>query len=60
MLFKPSPVGTVVEFLQEHFSSGLAYAALEVYVATISASPIPLECSVGRHPLLSWFLCSAK
>ncbi|KAL0161227.1 hypothetical protein M9458_044952, partial [Cirrhinus mrigala] len=31
------PVGTVLEFLQDRFSAGLAHSTLEVYVAAIAA-----------------------
>ncbi|KAL0183516.1 hypothetical protein M9458_019212, partial [Cirrhinus mrigala] len=36
------PVGTVLEFLQDLFSAGLAHSTLEVYVAAISAYHAPL------------------
>ncbi|KAI2668460.1 ORF V: Enzymatic polyprotein [Labeo rohita] len=36
------PVGTVLEFLQDRFSTGLAHSTLRVYVAAISAYHAPL------------------
>ncbi|KAL0152747.1 hypothetical protein M9458_052470 [Cirrhinus mrigala] len=36
------PVGTVLEFLQDRFSAGLAHSTLKVYVAAISAYHAPL------------------
>ncbi len=36
------PVGTVLEFLQERFTTGLAPSTLKVYVVAISAYHIPL------------------
>ncbi len=37
------PVGTVLEFLSERFTAGLAPSTLKVYVAAISAYHIPLD-----------------
>ncbi|KAI2657205.1 hypothetical protein H4Q32_021306 [Labeo rohita] len=36
------PVGTVLEYLQDRFSAGLAHSTLRVYVAAISAYHAPL------------------
>ncbi|KAL0183524.1 hypothetical protein M9458_019220, partial [Cirrhinus mrigala] len=36
------PVGTVLEFLEDRFSAGLAHSTLRVYVAAISAYHAPL------------------
>ncbi|KAL0172117.1 hypothetical protein M9458_032428, partial [Cirrhinus mrigala] len=46
------PVGTVLEFLQARFSTGLSHSTLKVYVAAISAYHAPLGgLSVGKDPL---------
>ncbi len=51
------PVGTVLEFLQERFTAGLAPSTLKVYVAVIKAHHIPLGgMSLGKDPLVSRFL----
>uniref|UniRef100_A0A673FQP4 Cadherin domain-containing protein n=1 Tax=Sinocyclocheilus rhinocerous TaxID=307959 RepID=A0A673FQP4_9TELE len=51
------PVGTVLEFLQARFSTGLTHSTLKVYVAAIAAYHAPLSGqSVGRHPLVTRFL----
>ncbi|KAI2649963.1 50S ribosomal protein L1 [Labeo rohita] len=51
------PVGTVLEFLQARFSTGLAHSTLKVYVAAISAYHAPLGgIPVGRNPLVVRFL----
>ncbi|KAL0188094.1 hypothetical protein M9458_015193, partial [Cirrhinus mrigala] len=52
------PVGTVLEFLQARFSTGLAHSTLKVYVAAISAYHAPLGgMPVGKDPLVVRFLC---
>ncbi|KAI2644504.1 Transposon Ty3-G Gag-Pol polyprotein [Labeo rohita] len=54
------PVGTVLEFLQARFSTGLAHSTLKVYVAAISAYHAPLGgMSVGRNHLVTRFLRGA-
>ncbi|KAL0161734.1 hypothetical protein M9458_045459, partial [Cirrhinus mrigala] len=54
------PVGTVLEFLQARFSTGLAHSTLKVYVAAISAYHAPLGgMSVGKNPLVTRFLRGA-
>ncbi|KAL0148975.1 hypothetical protein M9458_055779, partial [Cirrhinus mrigala] len=54
------PVGTVLGFLQDRFSTGLAHSTLKVYVASISAYHAPLHgSSVGRNPLVTRFLRGA-
>ncbi|KAI2648847.1 hypothetical protein H4Q32_019991 [Labeo rohita] len=54
------PVGTVLGFLQDRFSTGLAHSTLKVYVAAISAYHAPLGgSSVGRNPLVTRFLRGA-
>ncbi|KAI2645597.1 enzymatic polyprotein [Labeo rohita] len=54
------PVGTVLEYLQDRFSAGLAHSTLRVYVVAISAYHAPLGgMSVGKDPLVVCFLCSA-
>ncbi|KAL0151990.1 hypothetical protein M9458_052708, partial [Cirrhinus mrigala] len=54
------PVGTVLEFLQDRFSAGLAHSTLKVYVAAITAYHAPLGGSlVGGNPLVTCFLCGA-
>ncbi|KAL0176578.1 hypothetical protein M9458_028908, partial [Cirrhinus mrigala] len=51
------PVGTVLEFLQARFSTGLSHSTLKVYVAAISAYHAPLGgLSVGKDPLVIRFL----
>ncbi len=51
------PVGTVLEFLQERFTAGLALHILKVYVAAINAYHIPLGgMSLRKDPLVSCFL----
>ncbi len=51
------PVGTVLEFLQDRFTAGLAQSTLNVYLAAISAYHIPLRgMSMGKDPLVSRFL----
>ncbi|KAL0153253.1 hypothetical protein M9458_051428, partial [Cirrhinus mrigala] len=51
------PVGTVLEFLQDQFSAGLAHSTLKVYVAAIAAYHALLGgSSVGRNPLVTGFL----
>ncbi len=51
------PVGTVLEFLQDRFTAGLAPSTLKVYVAAISAYHITLGgMSMGKDPLVSRFL----
>ncbi len=48
------PVGTVLGFLQEGFTAGLALSTLKVYVAAISAYHIPLGgMALGKTP---WYL----
>ncbi len=50
------PVGTVLEFLQDRFTAGLAPSTLKVYVAAISAYHIPLGgMSLGKDPLVFRF-----
>ncbi|KAI2646978.1 hypothetical protein H4Q32_031273 [Labeo rohita] len=54
------PVGTVLEFLQDRFSTGLAHSTLKVYVAAIAAYHAPLGgTSVGKDPLVVRFLRGA-
>ncbi len=51
------PVGTVLEFLQEHFSAGLFPSTLNVYVVVIAAYHVPLGGqSFVRDPLITCFL----
>ncbi|KAI2651801.1 Transposon Ty3-G Gag-Pol polyprotein [Labeo rohita] len=55
------PAGTVLEFLQDRFSAGLAHSTLKVYVAAIAAyHTLQGGPSVGRNPWLqvSSTLCS--
>ncbi len=45
------PIRTVLEFLQDWFTAGLAQSTLKVYVAAISAYHIPLGgMSLGKNP----------
>ncbi|KAL0187570.1 hypothetical protein M9458_014669, partial [Cirrhinus mrigala] len=54
------PVGTVLEFLQDRFSAGLAHSILKVYVAAFLAYHAPQGgSSVGRNPLVTGFLHGA-
>ncbi|KAI2644431.1 hypothetical protein H4Q32_026721 [Labeo rohita] len=54
------PVGTVLEYLQDQFSTGLAHSTLRVYVTAISAYHAPLGgMSVGKDPLVVRFLRGA-
>ncbi|KAI2664367.1 enzymatic polyprotein [Labeo rohita] len=54
------PVGTVLEFLRDRLSTGLAHSTLKVYVAAISAYHAPLGgISVGKDPLVTRFLHGA-
>ncbi len=47
-------VGTVLEFLPDRFTAGLALSTLKVYVAAISAYHIPFDgMSLGKDP---WYL----
>ncbi|KAL0194815.1 hypothetical protein M9458_008387, partial [Cirrhinus mrigala] len=51
------PVGTVLEFLQARFSTGLSHSTLKVYMAAISAYHAPLGgMSVGKDLLVIRFL----
>ncbi len=51
------PIGTVLEFLQASFSTGLSHSTLKVYVAAMAANHAPLGGqSVGRDPLPTRFL----
>ncbi len=51
-------VGTVLEFLQERFTAGLAPPTLKFFVAAISVYHIPFGgISLGKDPLVSRFLC---
>ncbi|KAI2655685.1 Retrovirus-related Pol polyprotein from transposon 17.6 [Labeo rohita] len=52
------PVGTVLEFLQARFSTGLTHTTLKVYMAAISAYHTSLGgMSVGKNPRVTRFLC---
>ncbi|XP_039524680.1 uncharacterized protein LOC120477243 [Pimephales promelas] len=54
------PVASVLEFLQDRFSSGLTPSTLKVYVAAIAAFHAPLgDGSLGRHQLIVRFLRGA-
>ncbi len=51
------PIGSVLEFLQDRFASGLSSSTLNVYVAAIAAHHAPVgEQSLGRNPLVTRFL----
>ncbi|KAL0175450.1 hypothetical protein M9458_027780, partial [Cirrhinus mrigala] len=51
------PIGTVLEFLQACFSTGLTHSSLKFYVAAISTYHAPLGgLSVGKNPLVTRFL----
>ncbi len=48
------PVSTVLEFLQDRFSAGLAQSTLKVYVVAVSAYHFPFGgISLGKTP---WYL----
>ncbi len=50
-------IGSVLEFLQDRFASGLSASTLNVYMAAISAHHSPVgEQSLGKHPLAVRFL----
>ncbi len=54
------PVGTVLEFLQARFSTGLTHSTLKVYVAVISAYHASFSGqSVRRHHLVTRLLRGA-
>lgn len=56
-----SPLGSLLEFLQDYFSVGLTPSAIKVFVLAISANHIPINgASLGRHPLVSRFLRGAR
>ncbi|KAL0149475.1 hypothetical protein M9458_055263 [Cirrhinus mrigala] len=55
------PVGTVLEFLQDRFSAGLAHSTLKVYVAAIAAyhallggSSVVIHTRQGFESLAAW------
>lgn len=51
------PIGSVLEFLQCRFSSGLTPSTLKVYVSTISAYHAHVDgTTVGKNPLVIRFL----
>ncbi len=51
------PIGSVLEFLQDRFASGLSSSTLNVYMAAIAAHHAPVgEQSLGRNPLVTRFL----
>ncbi len=51
------PVGPVLEFLQERLTAGAAATTLRVYVATIAAWRELDENPLGRHRMVSAFMC---
>ncbi len=52
------PIGTVLEFLQARFSTGLTHSTLRVYVVAIATHHAPMGGqSVGKDPLNARFLC---
>ncbi|KAI2655962.1 hypothetical protein H4Q32_012758 [Labeo rohita] len=53
------PVGTVLEYLQDRFSAGLAHSTLKVYLAAISAYHAPLGGMSVGNPLVVHFLHGA-
>ncbi len=51
------PIGSVLEFLQDRFASGLSSYTFNVYMAAISAHHSPVgNQSLGRNPLVTRFL----
>ncbi len=51
------PLGSMLEFMQDRFASGLSSSTLSVYVAAIAAHHAPVgEQSLGRNPLVTRFL----
>ncbi len=51
------PVGPVLEFLQEKLAAGAASTTLRVYVAAIVALRELDEIALGRHWMVSAFMC---
>ncbi len=54
------PVVSVLEFLQHKFSAGAAATTLRVYVTAIAARMDSDDVPLGRHHLVSSFMCGAK
>ncbi len=54
------PVGSVLEFLQHKFSAGVTATTLRVYVAAIAARRDSDNIPLGKHNLVSSFMCGAK
>ncbi len=54
-------IGSVLEFLQDRFASGLSASTLNVYMVAIAAHHSPVgEQSLGKHPLAVRFLRSIR
>ncbi len=54
------PVGPVLKFLQERLTAGAAATTLRVYVAAIAARRELDEIPLGRHRMVSAFMCGAR
>ncbi len=54
------PIGSVLEFLQDKFSAGAATTTLRVYVAAIVSRRDLDNVPLGRHCLVSSFMCGVK
>ncbi len=54
------PVGPVLEFLQERLTAGAAATTLRVYVAAIAAQRELDEIPLGRHRMVSTFMCGVR
>ncbi len=54
------PVGPVLEFLQEKLTTGAAATNLRVYVAAIAARREHDEVPLGRHRIVSAFMCGVR
>ncbi len=54
------PVGPVLEFLQEKLTTGAAATNLRVYVTAIAARREHDEVPLGRHRIVSAFMCGVR
>ncbi len=54
------PVGPVLEFLQERLTARAAATTLRVYVAAIAAQRELDEIPLGRHRMVSAFMCGVR
>ncbi len=54
------PVGPVLEFLQERLTAGAAATTLRVYIVAIAARRELDEIPLGRHRMVSTFMCGFR